>query len=253
MQASLGDVEANTTLYKIFSDNYQKEIECWTQKLYSKKDWMDLDDIRQDIFMESVDYHIENHKYYNPSLPDDYLIKKSIKQAIWQYVNKQTTERGVCLTEPHICIEPQQHGKPVRLKAHSISLDLKGYSANSSICLRETIPDPNIKDPLDKMIYEEFVDIMLDKVKYYQAKYVYDLRKILILLLEGENSTNICRKMGIDSSRKISNAIKYLKNIKINVFLPLALSIIDDEMYTTKYWDVLTKKAKSLFFYQKNT
>ena len=75
----------------------------------------------------------------------------------------------------------------------------------------------------------------------------------MILLLEGENSTNICRKMGIDSSRKISNAIKYLKNIKINVFLPLALSIIDDEMYTTKYWDVLTKKAKSLFFYQKNT
>ena len=48
IQASLGDVEAKTTLYKIFSDNYQKEIECWTQKLYSKKDWMDLDDMQAD-------------------------------------------------------------------------------------------------------------------------------------------------------------------------------------------------------------
>ena len=256
MQASLGDVEAKTTLYKIFSDNYQKEIECWTQKLYSKKDWMDLDDIRQDIFMESVDYHIENHKYYNPSLPDDYLIKKSIKQAIWQYVNKQTTEKGVCLTEPHICYKKTSHGgNPVRFKSQNISINMfcMDHTKTNVLTLRETIPDPNIKDPLDKLIYEEFVNIMFNKVKYYQPKYSYDLSKILVLLLEGEKSINICRQLGITSSKRDNNAIKYLRNIKETVFLPLALSIIDDELYTTKYWSVLTKKAKSLFFSQKNT
>ena len=258
-QASLGDFKARATIYKIFSENYQQEFDCWTKKLYPSKCWVDKDDIKQDIFMDSVDYHIENYKYYNLSIPDDYLIKKSIKQAIWQYVNKQTTERGVCLTEPHICIKPQQSGKPVRLKSECISFDRQfpvseGILAGlPDVSLKDVIPDPNIKDPLDKLIYEEFIDIMFDKVKYYQPKYSYDLSKILILLLEGENSTHICRKMGIDSSKKMSNAITYLKKIKLNVFLPLALSIIDDEIYTNKYWDVLSKKAKTLFFSQKNT
>ena len=205
IQASLGDVEAKATLYKIFSENYQKEIECWTKKLYSKKDWMDIDDIRQDIFIESVDYHIENHKFYDLSLPDDYLIKKSIKQTIWQYVNKQTTENGVCLTEPHICEKKKSHGgNPIRFKAQSISLDLDpnnpknitffNHKSEGSLTLKETLPDANIKDPLDKLIYEEFVDIMFDKVKHYQLKYPYDLSKILVLLLDGEKSINICIK-----------------------------------------------------------
>ena len=46
-QASLGDVEARATLYKIFSENYQTEIDCWTKNLYSKKDWVDIEDIRK--------------------------------------------------------------------------------------------------------------------------------------------------------------------------------------------------------------
>ena len=257
-QASLGDIEARETLYKVFYEDYQKEFDCWTKNLYSQKDWVDKEDIKQDIYMESVEFHINNHKYYNQDLPDDYLIKKSIRQTISQYVSKQTTQYGACMTEPHICIEHVGHGgNPIRLKAQSVSLNFeprsKCFQIGSSYELKETLPDPNIKDPLDRMIYEEFVDMMLDKVVNYQAKYVYDLRKILILLLEGENSTNICRKIGISSGRKISNAINYLKNIKTNVFLPLALSIIDDERYTDKYWDVLSKKAKTLFFSQKST
>ena len=65
-----------------------------------------------------------NHKHYNLAISDDYLIKKSIKQTIWQYVNKQTTTNGVCLTEPHICLEPEKTGAghPVRFKTESTSI-----------------------------------------------------------------------------------------------------------------------------------
>ena len=77
-QASLGDIEAKSTLYKIFSEKYRKEIDCWANNLYSKKNWMDIEDMKQDIYIESVEYHIKNHKHYNLALPDDYLIKKSI-------------------------------------------------------------------------------------------------------------------------------------------------------------------------------
>ena len=245
-QASLGDVEAKTSLYEIFS-KYGEEFECWTKKLSNyQKSWVDLEDMRQDIYIESVDYHIKNHKHYNLAISDDYLIKKSIKQTIWQYVNKQTTANGVCLTEPHICLEPEKTGAR-RRKSWVYSVDNTGFP------LKESIPDPSMKDPLDNLIYEEFVEFMFEKIKEYQPKYSYDLRKILTLLLEGETSTNICKIMGISASRNKDSAIKYIKRIKVNVFLPLALSIIDDERYTDKYWKVLNKKAKSVFFSQKNT
>lgn len=256
-QASLGDVEAKTSLYEIFS-KYGEEFECWTKKLSNyQKSWVDLEDMRQDIYIESVDYHIKNHKHYNLAISDDYLIKKSIKQTIWQYVNKQTTTNGVCLTEPHICLEPEKTGagQPVRFKTESTSIDFEPSKGNDNtgFPLKESIPDPSMKDPLDNLIYEEFVEFMFEKIKEYQPKYSYDLRKILTLLLEGETSTNICKIMGISASRNKDSAIKYIKRIKVNVFLPLALSIIDDERYTDKYWKVLNKKAKSVFFSQKNT
>ena len=34
-QAELGDVDAKSTLYQIFAENYQQEFDCWTKKLYS--------------------------------------------------------------------------------------------------------------------------------------------------------------------------------------------------------------------------
>ena len=57
----------------------------------------------------------------------------------------------------------------------------------------------------------------------------------------------------MDKGKPISNAIRCLKTIKTDVLLPLALTIIDDKRYTDKYWDVLSKKTKTLFFAQKNT
>ena len=52
----------------------------------------------------------------------------------------------------------------------------------------------------------------------------------------------------MDRGKRINNAIRDLKKIKSDVLLPLALTIIDDKMYTDKYWDVLSKKTKTLFF-----
>ena len=263
-QASLGDNEARETLYKIFHENYQEEFDCWTRNLYSTRHWMDVEDMKQDIYMESVEFHIENHKYYDLGIPDDYLMKKSIRQTISKYVKKQTS----IMDKPHICVEQPKGGGCKRFITQTRTFDSDNtadfacikFAKNGndrigerSLPLKEKVPDPNIKDPLDKVIYDEFVELMLEKIVDYQFDYSYDLRKIFILLLEGENSTNICRIMGMNLSKHLNNAIRDLKNLKTNVFLPLALSIIDDAIYTDQYWDCLTKKAKSLFFSQKNT
>ena len=257
-QIESGDVDAKSTLYEIFANDYQREFDVWTKNLFSSREWMDVDDMKQDIYMESVEHHIYNHKYYNKNLSEDYLIKKSIRQTISKYVKKQS----YFMDKPHIAKEQEKGGNCIRVLSEKVSMDAGGNDPSwikklKGECkqdpLAERIPDPNLENPLDKLIYEEFVKIMLEKVKDYQSNYSYDLGKILILLLEGENSTNICRIMGITSTKKLSNAINYLKNIKTNVFHPLALSVIDEERYTEKYWDVLSKKAKTLFFTQKNT
>ena len=256
-QAELGNVDAKSTLYQIFAENYKQEFDCWTKKLYSSRDWMDIEDMKQDIYMESVEFHINNHKYYNKECGEDYLIKKSIRQTISKYVKKQT----YIFDKPHTVFEQENGGNCIRRLAETYSLDTA--IGNHSICktfveldfdsrsvydsIASKIPDANLSNPLDKLIYEEFVELLLEKVQYYQIDYVYDLRKIIIYLLEGENSTTICRRMGMDKGKQISNAIRNLKKIKTDVLLPLALTIIDDKMYTDKYWNVLSKKTKTLF------
>ena len=259
-QAELGDVDAKSTLYQIFAENYQQEFDCWTKKLYSSREWMDVEDMKQDIYMESVEFHINNHKHYNQNCGEDYLIKKSIRQTISKYVKKQS----YFMDKPHTAFEQENGGNCIRRLAETYSLDTMNNDAvpfanatksKDSIISRSiydslayNVPDSNLPNPLDKLIYEEFVELLLDKVKYYQINYVPDLRKIIVYLLEGENSTTICRRMGMDRGKRINNAIRDLKKIKSDVLLPLALTIIDDKMYTDKYWDVLSKKTKTLFF-----
>lgn len=259
-QAGLGDDEAKATLFKIFSENYQQEFDCWTRNLFSTRNWVDKEDMKQDIYMESVMFHIENHKYYDLGLSDDYLIKKSIKQTISKYVKKHTS----IMDKPHIAIQQQNGGQPIRFLIESkdiLNID-DDYSSCFNIMLSDTwdvtlkekITDPNIKDPLDKLIYEEFVDILLEKATKYQPEVKYDLRKIIIFLLEGATSKEICLEMGISNEYKhIYNAMACLRKIRKDILLPICLSIIDDEHYTNKYWKVLNKKGRSLFFSQKNT
>jgi len=260
-QAELGDVDAKSTLYQIFAENYQQEFDCWTKKLYSSREWMDVEDMKQDIYMESVEFHINNHKHYNQNCGEDYLIKKSIRQTISKYVKKQT----YFLDKPHTAFEQENGGNCIRRLAETYSLDTmnndavpfanatkSNFYSTSTRSIYDTlaysVPDSNLPNALDKLIYEEFVELLLDKVKYYQIDYTPDLRKIVVYLLEGENSTTICRRMGMDRGKRMNNAIRDLKKIKTDVLLPLALTIIDDKMYTDKYWDVLSKKTKTLFF-----
>jgi hypothetical protein len=260
-QAELGDVDAKSTLYQIFAENYQQEFDCWTKKLYSSREWMDVEDMKQDIYMESVEFHINNHKHYNQNCGEDYLIKKSIRQTISKYVKKQT----YFLDKPHTAFEQENGGNCIRRLAETYSLDImnndavpfanatrSNFYSTSTRSIYDTlaysVPDSNLPNALDKLIYEEFVELLLDKVKYYQIDYTPDLRKIVVYLLEGENSTTICRRMGMDRGKRMNNAIRDLKKIKTDVLLPLALTIIDDKMYTDKYWDVLSKKTKTLFF-----
>ena len=260
-QAELGDVDAKSTLYQIFAENYQQEFDCWTKKLYSSREWMDVEDMKQDIYMESVEFHINNHKHYNQNYGEDYLIKKSIRQTISKYVKKQT----YFLDKPHTAFEQENGGNCIRRLAETYSLDImnndavpfanatrSNFYSTSTRSIYDTlaysVPDSNFPNALDKLIYEEFVELLLDKVKYYQIDYTPDLRKIVVYLLEGENSTTICRRMGMDRGKRMNNAIRDLKKIKTDVLLPLALTIIDDKMYTDKYWDVLSKKTKTLFF-----
>ena len=250
-----GDDNAKQSLYQIFATNYKQEFDCWTKKLYSSREWMDVEDMKQDIYMESVEFHINTHKYYNKNIPEDYLIKKSIRQTINKYVKKQS----YFMDKPHTVVEQEKGVGCVRHLAETFCLDAPDTLTPSmkSIVkgkdIDQTIPGSDLSNPLDKMIYEEFVELLLEKVKDHQFKYVYDLRKIVICLLEGDNSTTICRKLGMDKGKPISNAIRCLKKIKTDVLLPLALTIIDDKRYTDKYWDVLSKKTKTLFFSQKNT
>ena len=260
-QAGLGDNEAKATLFRIFSEKYEQEIDCWTRKLFSTRTWVDKEDMKQDIYMESVTFHIENHKYYDLSLPDDYLIKKSIQQTISKYVQKQTS----IMDKPHICMDQENGGAPVRFLVEDkdvVNVDQGSDSWDNSsnditdgwsLCVKDRIPDSNIDNPLDRLIYDEFVDMLLDKVKKYQPGVKYDLRKIIISLLEGSTPKEICLELGMSQGRHMWYAMRILQLIRKDILLPICLAIIDDERYTDKYWDVLTKKGKSLFFSQKNT
>jgi hypothetical protein len=261
-QAGLGDSEAKATLFKIFSENYKEEFDCWTRNLFSSRNWVDVEDMKQDIFLESVEFHIENHKYYNLGIPDDYLIKKSIKQTISKYVKKQTS----IMDKPHIVMDQKNGGQPVRFLVEEKNIvnidaidDTSGNITNHGIfeewnnTIKDMIPDSSIEDPLDKMIYDEFVDLLLEKSKEYQPGVKYDLRKIIIFLLEGATSKEICLEMGIAQGSNIAYAMRILREIRKDILLPICLSIIDDEKYTSKYWEILNKKGKSLFFSQKNT
>ena len=257
-QAGLGDDEAKATLFKIFSEKYEKEIDCWTRNLFSTRNWIDKEDMKQDIYMESVIFHIENHKYYDLSLPDDYLIKKSIQQTISKYVDKQTS----IMDKPHIVMEQKNGGQPVRFLADDKDVmnidqcsEADDYYGTDifSIPLKDKIPEANMSNALDKLIYEEFVEILLEKIKDYQPGVKYDLRKIVIMLLEGSTPKEICLELGMAQGRHIYNAMGLLRKIRKDILLPICLSIVDEEMYTDKYWEVLTKKGKSLFFSQKNT
>ena len=60
-QIESGDVDAKSTLYEIFANDYQREFDVWTKNLFSSREWMDVDDMKQDIYMESVEHHIYNH------------------------------------------------------------------------------------------------------------------------------------------------------------------------------------------------
>ena len=73
------------------------------------------------------------------------------------------------------------------------------------------------------------------------------------MLLEGSTPKEICLELGMAQGRHIYNAMGLLRKIRKDILLPICLSIVDEEMYTDKYWEVLTKKGKSLFFSQKNT
>ena len=262
-QAGLGDNEAKATLFKIFSEKYEKEFDCWTRNLFSTRTWVDKDDMKQDIYMESVVFHIENHKYYDLSLPDDYLIKKSIQQTISKYVKKQTS----VMDKPHIVMDQENGGAPVRFLVKES--DVLNIDQDTSSCgwdfapnfeevawhvpIKDRIPDSNIQNPLDKMIYEESVELLLEKIKKYQSGIKYDLRKIVIFLLEGATPKEICLEMGMSEGKHMWNAMSVLRKIRKDIFLPICLAILDDERYTSKYWDVLTKKGKSVYFSQKNT
>ena len=237
-QAGLGDNEAKATLFKIFSEKYENEIDCWTRNLFSTRTWIDKEDMKQDIYMESVVFHIENHKYYDLSLSDDYLIKKSIQQTISKYVKKQTS----VMDKPHIVIDQENGGAPVRFLVKEndilkIDCEVGGWDFGTedvfdwNVSLKDRIPDLNIENPLDKMIYEESVEILLEEIKNHQAGIKYDLRKIVIFLLEGATLSQICLEIGMLEGKHICNAIGVLRKIRKDILLPICLAILDDEKY----------------------
>ena len=125
------------------------------------------------------------------------------------------------------------------------------HKSDWNIPLKDKIPASNMEDPLDKVIYEEFVELLLSKIKQYQPGISYDLKKIVLLLLDGATPKEICIEMGMSLTIRINNAMRTLRKIRKDILLPICLSIIDDERYTDKYWEVLNKKGKSLYFSQK--
>jgi hypothetical protein len=242
-------------LCEIFYKDYYDLVEKKCHKVFSTKSYVDKEDIVNEVIYNSVEQHqkiVETSKNHS-DLSEDFLIKKSIDRGIWDFIYEDSNLKNTY----HFEFGSNRNNTLEQFKAGVVIIEEK-YAPKTSqgfsypLLWRDMIPDDDLEDPLDRLIYQEYVELLISSVEELQnssesnglhKKRKNRLMEITTMLLSGSSVKEIKQKLGVGDS-----CIHYIRK---DILFPLALMVIDDPLWYRKYWNSLNKKAKKIIFLKK--
>ncbi len=227
-------------------EDYYDLVEKKCNKIYSNKTYLEKEDIMHEVIYKSVEQHkklVKTSKNIS-DLSEDFIMRKSIDRGVWDFVY----EDGTIKDKPHFRVDGKNYLANVVVLDEPAKKEGKGMGEP----LKDIIPDDDLDHPLDKLIYEEYIDVLLDSIddfenspkpKGFHKKRKVDIKRIAKMLLAEAPPKEIKVELGVSDST--------IAKVRRNILLPLALMVIDDKMWYEKYWDVLSKQAKKIVFMKK--
>ncbi len=235
-----------------YYENYYDLVEKKIHKVFSNRTYVDKEDIMNEIIYDSVEQHqkiVKTSKDVS-KLSEDYVVRKSIDRGIFRFITKDSVNSNT----PHFGFGSNRNNTWDKITANVVVLDDPISPKYPDKLWRDSIPDNDLENPLDKLIYEEYTDILVSLVEDFATsdefsslrhnrKDIPDLMKITRMLLAEATSKDIKLELGVSDA--------CIHRTKKNILLPLALIVIDDSLWYRKYWNCLSKKAKNIIYSKK--
>ena len=249
-----------SSLCEDYYENYYDLVEKKCHKVFSNRSYVDKEDIMNEVIYHSVAEHQEIVKYNKNKglkVSKEYIYRKSIEQGIYIFIQEDSLNKNT----PHFEFGSNRNGTWRNLSAKTVVIDEPVPGMSRDYCWKDIIPDQDLGNPLDKLIYEEYMDILISLVEQFESSEEFSsFRKkssrgrskkrkdvsyleITKMLLSEATPKDIRLKLGVLDA--------CIHKTKRNVLLPLALIVIDDPLWYRKYWNVLSKKAKEIIYFKK--
>lgn len=240
-----------SSLCENYYENYYDLVQKKCHKVFSNKSYVDKEDIMNEVIYNSVEQHqkIMKTTKNNSTLSEDFLIKKSIDRGIWSFIQEDSLNKN----KPHFEFGSNRNNSWDKITANVVIVD--DFVKGKPYRWKDIIPDADLENPLDKLIYEEYIDILVSLVedfvssdtfkglRNYKRKDIPDLMKITKMLLAEATTKDIKLELGVSDA--------CIHKTKKNILLPLALMVIDDPFWYKKYWNNISQKAKKVIFSKK--
>ena len=237
-------------------EDHKHVVEKKCQKVYSNHSYMDKEDIMQEVICNSVEQFQKRkrlgtdfHSTTGEKVDDNFLFRKCIEAGTYDFVYADSTIKD----KPHIKVDGNSYLSQVVV----IDDPVNPFGNSSVECLtwKDIVPDESLKEPVDRMIYDEYIDELISSIDSFKAKEIplklnsyhkrssLDLKELTKMLLTETPVGEIKVKLGVNDAT-ISKARK-------NILLPLALMVIDEPLFYKKYENILSDRAKKVITLKK--
>ena len=242
------NLEVWSDICKEIYENHYEVLETKCRNLFANNNYMDKEDIIHDVlcnavvdFEQRVKRGADVNKKDSSKLETGFHVAKCIDHGVSLFIREDQTIKD----KPHFCTELDKNGNGKSFLSQVMVLEEPVNPLRGEDKWRDVIEDLGLKEPIDKLIYEEYLDEFLNLIFEYQSgdrpkgfHRIENLEQIATLMIKGDKSREI--------SRKVLNAESKISSIRKNILLPLALLVIDDELYYEKYLPLLSEKAKKI-------
>ena len=244
------------TIYEDHQDIVKKKCE----KVYSHSGYMDKEDIMQDVICNSVDQFQKRkrlgadlHSTTGEKMDSRFLFRKCIEAGTTDFIKSDSTIKD----KPHMRIEGTNYLSQVVVIDNPFSQSSGNSQGDATeMTWKDIIPDESLKEPIDKLIYEEYIDDLINsiqdfeynkiplKLKSYHKRSKVNLKELAKMLLAETPVKEIKVKLGVNDA--------CISKARRNILLPLALMVIDEPLFYKKYENILSDRAKKVISSKKD-
>ena len=243
------------SICKVIYEDYYNVVERKCDKIYSNNSYMDKEDIIHDVICNSVEQHQKRkrlgkmkHSTTGVDLDRNFLFQKCIEAGATDFIRGDSS----IMDKPHIRVEGKNYLSQVVVIDEPINSKGKSDAPNQTDLWRDIIQDNDLKEPVDRLIYEEYIEELInsidefeenEKPKGFWKKSPVDLKKLTKMLLVDMPVKEIKDELGVSTA--------CISRVRRDILLPLVLMLIDDPIYYRKYSNSLSEKAKKIIIAKK--